>query len=82
MYLFTVVGVLMSQYIPLFKEGVEFEIRISWSRFVLSLLLGFALLTASEQTGNPDPAGKRKRFIRRAIAAVTYGSFWYSILGG
>lgn len=82
MYVFSLMGVLLSKYIPQLREGSEILIDISWGQFLVSLLVAFMMLSAAEQLGGSDSAGKRKRFLWRAIAAVSYGSFWYNIIGG
>ena len=82
MYFFTLLGVLISKYLPMFREGEEFRFQISWTQFVMSLFVAFLLLTAAEQFGGSDPVGKRKRFLWRAVAALSYGTLWYNIIGG
>ena len=82
MYVFTLLGVLISKYLPMFREGEEFRFQISWTHFVMSLFVAFLLLTAAEQFGGSDPVGKRKRFLWRAVAALSYGTLWYNIIGG
>ncbi len=47
-----------------------------------SLFVAFLLLTAAEQLGGSDPEGKRKRFLWRAVAALSYGTLWFSLIGG
>ena len=82
MYAFTLLGVLISKYLPLFREGREFRFEISWTQFIMSLFVAFLLLTAAEQLGGSDPVGKRKRFLWRSVAALSYGTLWYNIIGG
>jgi len=82
MYVFTLLGVLISKYLPLFREGKEFRFEISWAHFIMSLFVAFLLLTAAEQFGGSDPVGKRKRFLWRAVAALSYGTLWYNLIGG
>jgi hypothetical protein len=82
MYFFTLMGVLISKYLPLFREGEKITFDISWAQFIMSLFVAFLLLTAAEQLGGSDSEGKRKRFLWRAVAALSYGTLWYNIIGG
>ena len=82
MYVFSLVGVLLSKYIPYLRDNKEFQIEISWGQFIVSCLVAFMMLSAAEQLGGSDAEGKRRRFLWRAIAAVSYGAFWYNIIGG
>ena len=82
MYFFTLLGVLVSKYLPAFRAGEEFRFEISWAHFIMSLIVAFLLLTAAEQLGGSDAEGKRKRFLWRAVAALSYGIMWHVIIGG
>lgn len=82
MYLFTLAGVFFSKYFPMLREGIEFEISFSSGRFITTCMMAFMLLTAAENLGGSNKAGKRKRFLWRAISALTYGAFWYNVIGG
>jgi hypothetical protein len=82
MYFFTLAGVMIGKYIPLLREGTDFVITMQWSQLIVSCVVSFMLLTAAEQLGGADKRGKRKRFLWRAVAALSYGAFWYNIIGG
>ncbi len=82
MYVFTLMGILASKYIPILREGGDFVISVSWSQLIISCVIAFLLLTAAEQLGGSDRKGKQKRFLWRAIAAMSYGAFWYNMIGG
>ena len=82
MYLFTLSGVLVSKYMPMFRAGGDIVIEYSIGQLIMSCVVAFMLLTAAEQMGGKNRQGKRKRYLWRAIAAMTYGAFWYNIIGG
>jgi hypothetical protein len=82
MYFFTLIGVMVIKYLPMFKEGKEFEICFSWGRFIVGCVVAFMLLTGAERAGGRDTSGKKVNFVRRAVSAVAYGSLAHSLIGG
>ena len=82
MYFFTLVGVMVIKYLPMWKEGVDFKITFNWGRFIVGCIVAFMLLTGAEQAGGRDTSGKKINFVRRAVSAVAYGSLAHSLIGG
>ena len=82
MYFCTLIGVGVSKYVPLLREGVPFSINLSLSQLIVTCVVAFMLLTAAEQLGGSNKAGKRRRWLWRAVAAMSYGAFWYNVIGG
>jgi hypothetical protein len=80
MYGIVLLGVMMSRYIPIFREGGAIQFDFSWPRLIVGCLIAFMVLTGLEQMG--DKKGRRKNKLRRAIAALSLGAFWYNMIGG
>lgn len=80
MYLFLLLGILASKYIPMLRENGNFKVTVSLWQFIVSCVVAFISLTSLEFRG--DRKGKKKAFIRRASAAVGIGAFWHSVIGG
>jgi hypothetical protein len=78
-YLFCLIGVAASRYIPDFKAGVEPEIVFSWFRLAMSALVALIVFGGFDLPG--DKAGKRKAFLRRIVFALSQGFMWEQIIG-
>jgi len=78
-YLFCLIGVALSRYIPEFKAGIEPEITFSWFRMTISAVVAVMVAFGFDIGG--DPAGKRQRWIRRAAFALSQGFMWEQLVG-
>lgn len=83
-YLFTLLGVLLSQYIPIFKTGADFDISTNGGRFIIGALVALMLVMKDEDTANvPDKttvkASKRKNLRRRLGSAMGQGYMYASL---
>ena len=87
MYIFTTAGVLMSKYMPAFKEifksqnEKEITFNIPYRAEIIAALF-IALLVTYMMERQGDKEGKRKRFKRRALSHLANGVLWYTIVGG
>ena len=73
-------GIVLSKYIPEFREGLEIIFIIpSWGRLVISFVLAMGVIAMTELKGNK--AGKRKNFVKRLWFAFANGMTWHTILG-
>lgn len=77
-YVFCLVGVALSRYVPDFKAGVEPEIAFSWFRLVMSAAIAVIVVFGFDAGG--DPAGKRQRWVRRAAFALSQGFMWERLI--
>ena len=77
-YLLTIVGILVSQYLPAFSAGQAVNIKIGIGRLVVSCVIAFVLVGQQEVGG--DPAGKRARFWPRMGNALAHGLGWSALL--
>lgn len=82
MYAFTLLGIISSKYIPLWKAEAQFTISFSWSYFIISCVIAFAMLTGVEFAGGRDTSGRKINYIRRAVSAVAYGFMVERFIGG
>ena len=80
MAVFATGGILLSKYIPMFRndEYIEFTIP-EWGRLVIAFALAFGIVAATEISG--DTKGKKKNFAKRAYSSFASGLMWYTILG-
>jgi hypothetical protein len=77
-YVLTVVGILVSQYLPAFTQGQEIDLKASLPRLLISCVVAF-LLVANQEVGR-DPAGKRAKFRERMANALSHGISWNTLL--
>lgn len=73
-------GIMLSNYIPDFREGVDIVFRIpSWGRLIMSFALSFGVLAMTELKG--DKAGKKKNWVKRIYFSFANGIMWNTLLG-
>jgi len=73
-------GILLSKYIPEFREGVDIIFTIpSWGRLTMSFILAIGVIAMTELKGNK--AGKRKNWIKRLYFSFANGMAWHTLLG-
>ncbi len=77
-YVLTVIGILVSQYLPSFSAGGEINLKIGLGRLLISFVIAFMLVAAQETGG--DVQGKRAKFKIRMANALSHGIAWNSLL--
>jgi hypothetical protein len=83
MYLLCVIGVLLTKYIPLVREGVNIEeVTITVWQFAISFVVAFTMLTNVELRGSKKGKRTLQAWVRRASAAVGIGALGYALGGG
>lgn len=82
-YLLTLVGVLMAQFLPLFKGGTDFDITVRWPRLLVASVVALWLVLRDEDTkGDPVARkGKKGALRRRFSSALTSGFTWSTLTG-
>jgi hypothetical protein len=86
-YILTVVGILLSNALPLMKSNEPFTLDIGAVRIVVALLVAFLFVTDQESLGVKDAEGKaiaksgrRKNFRKRMANALSQGFMWAQIM--
>lgn len=80
-YMFCVVGVLASRWIPMFKDSREIPVdQIGLGELLFAMVVAFIVVFAFDQEG--DKKGKRSAFRRRAAFALAQGFMWDTVIGG
>jgi hypothetical protein len=73
-------GIVLSNYMPQFREGLEIIFTIpSWGRLVISGFLSLGVLAMTEIKGSKT--GKRKNWLKRIWFAFANGLTRHTILG-
>lgn len=82
-YALTLVGVLLAQFLPAFKGGVDFNIAVTAPRALVASVVALWLVLQDEDTkGDPvAKKGKRQNMKRRLSAALTQGFTWSTLMG-
>ena len=78
-YIFCLLGVALSRYVPDFKAGIEPELAFSWFRLAMSAAVSFMVTFGFDAGG--DREGKRQRWVRRAAFALSQGFMWEQLIG-
>jgi hypothetical protein len=73
-------GIILSKYIPAFREGniIQFVIP-EMPRLIIALALAIGVVSATEIKG--DVAGKKKNFLKRLFNSFSQGLMWHTLLG-
>ena len=80
-YLFCVIGVLASRWVPLFRERQSIPIAdIGWGEIAFAAVIAFVVVFGFDLEGEPE--GRRAAFKRRAAFALSQGFMWDTIVGG
>jgi len=83
-YLFVLVGIILSRYMPQFKSGDELIwIPLSWLRLAISALIALMIVGSVDLNVGEQHAGKRRprRLLSRIALAVSQGFMWETIIG-
>ena len=77
-YVMTVLGVVISNYIPELGKNSVINVKLDTVRLLLSAVV--ALMIVGQQETKGDPIGKRKNFIPRMANALAHGIAWNSLI--
>lgn len=82
-YLLTLVGVLMAQFLPMLKGSETFDIAVNGPRLIVASVVALYLVLKDEDTkGDPIARrGKKGALKRRMNAALTQGFSWSTLTG-
>ena len=83
LYFATVVGVVISKYLPdmmkaLVEEVPTVKFHFSWFMIVSAMCVAALVTFVLEKEG--DVHGKMRNFKRRLLNHIAYGTFWYVIM--
>jgi hypothetical protein len=86
-YVLTIVGILLSNYIPLLKTTGIIDIKMDWFRIGISAIVAIMIIGKQEsleldETGSKEKskAGRKKRFSIRMFNALAQGISWSTIM--
>jgi hypothetical protein len=80
-YLFCIVGVLASRWVPTFRARQSIPIAdLGWGELVFAAAIAFMVTFGFDMEGEPE--GRRAAFKRRAAFALAQGFMWDTIVGG
>jgi len=86
-YVLTIIGILLSNYIPLLRETNIITIQMDWFRIGISAIVALMIIgkqeaLESDETGNKTKAreGRKKRFGVRMFNALSQGIAWATIM--
>lgn len=82
-YLLTLVGVLMAQFLPYLKAVDDFDLTVTGPRVLVASVVALYLVLQDEDTkGDPVARSGKKRALRRRLsAALTQGFSWSTLTG-
>lgn len=82
-YLLTLVGVLMAQFLPMLKAPDDFDIAVTGPRLLVASVVALYLVLQDEDTkGDPVARrGKKGALKRRLSLALTQGFSWSTLTG-
>jgi hypothetical protein len=87
-YILTIVGILLSNYLPVLKVTGHVDLHIDPWRVGIASLVALLVVTKQESLGGLDKeaskAGRRRNFGQRMASALSHGIAWNQIvqLGG
>jgi len=86
-YLLTIVGILISNYIPLLKTTNMINIQMDWFRVGISAIIALMIIAKQEtleldETGSKEKSkvGRKKRFLIRMFNALSQGIAWSTMI--
>jgi hypothetical protein len=86
-YILTILGIVISAYIPLLKSTNTINITIDWWRIGISAVVALVIIGKQEsldtdENGSKDKskAGRKKRFASRMTNAVAQGIMWDTLI--
>ena len=86
-YILTIIGIVISAYIPLLKTTGTINITIDWWRIGIAAVVALVIIGKQEsldvdENGSKDKskAGRKKRFSQRMTNAVAQGIMWDTLI--
>jgi len=79
-YVFTLLGIMLSQFAPLLMEQGPIQTPFQWIRLFISAGLALYIVASEEGRGN-DAEAKAANIKRRLATAFTHGYTWNGLLG-
>jgi hypothetical protein len=70
-YVFTLLGIMLNQYVPILLKQGTIDTPFQWIRLVVSSVLALYIVMKDESGG--DPQGKKGNLRRRLAAAFSHG---------
>jgi hypothetical protein len=85
-YLITLAGVLVAQYLPAFKSGQEISLATSWGRLIVASIIALSFVLKDEEVPQGIEktvarAGKRRNLRRRLSSGLAQGMMWATLSG-
>jgi hypothetical protein len=86
-YILTILGIVVSAYIPLLKTTGTINLTIDWWRIGIAAIVALVIIGKQEsldidESGSKDKskAGRKKRFTSRMTNAVAQGIMWDTLI--
>ena len=86
-YILTIVGIMISNYIPLMKTNSVIHIEADWWRLIISAIIAIMIIGKQEsldldENGSTEKAkaGRKKRFGIRMFNALSNGIAWSTMI--
>ena len=86
-YILTIVGIIISNYIPLLKNSGTIHIEADWWRMGISAMVALLIIGKQEalsidENGSTDKAkaGRKKKFSIRMFNALSNGISWATLI--
>lgn len=85
-YLITLLGVLASEYIKMFKSGSDFQIDVKFPQLAIASVIALLFVLQAENdnpgvTKEQAKKGKRLNLRRRLSLGLLHGMVWTQIVG-
>ncbi len=77
-YVLTVVGILLSAYVPMLKSSGHIDVRLNWWRVVIAALV--AVLVVAAQESDERRGSKRHKTWNKMANALAHGVAWAQIM--
>ena len=82
-YVLTVVGILVSNYLPVLKTTGHIDVSLDWWRIAIASLVALMIVAQQEHVDPTVPgakAGKRSNFGKRMGNALAHGIAWNQVM--
>jgi len=82
-YVLTLLGVIMAQFLPALKSSADFDLTVTGPRVLVASVVALWLVLQDEDTKGDAIAkkGKKANLKRRLSAALTQGFTWSTLTG-
>lgn len=82
-YVLTLLGVIMAQFLPYLKSSTDFDLTVTGPRVVVASVVALWLVLQDEDTKGDPVAKKSKKLAlkRRFSSAMTNGFTWSTLTG-